>query len=88
MTTRRKIEVFTAGCPACEDTVAMVKRMSCSSCDVEILDMRTPDASSRARGYGIESVPAVVIDGKLASCCANRRPDEAALRASGLGVSK
>jgi glutaredoxin 3 len=31
------------------------------------------------------SVPAVVIDGKLADCCAGRGLDEATLRAAGLG---
>jgi hypothetical protein len=31
------------------------------------------------------SVPAVVIDGKLADCCTGRGPDEATLRAAGLG---
>ena len=39
MNTKRKIEVFTAGCEACEETVTLVKEIACSSCDVEILDM-------------------------------------------------
>ena len=47
--------------------------------------MGDPDVASRARSLGIRSLPAVVIDGKLAGCCADRGPDEAALRASGLG---
>jgi len=34
---------------------------------------------------GIRSVPAVVIDGKLADCCAGRGVDETVLRAAGLG---
>ena len=34
---------------------------------------------------GIRSVPAVVIEGKLASCCEGRGPDVAALKAAGLG---
>jgi hypothetical protein len=32
-----------------------------------------------ARGYGIGSLPAVVIDGRLADCCAGRGPDEKTL---------
>jgi hypothetical protein len=39
----------------------------------------------RAKSLGIHSVPAVVIDGTLAACCAGRGPDEATLRAAGLG---
>jgi hypothetical protein len=39
----------------------------------------------RAKSLGIRSVPAVVIDGTLAACCAGRGPDEATLRAAGLG---
>jgi len=85
MSTRRKVEVFSAGCPVCQETIEMVNRAACPSCEVSVLDMRDPDVASRARGLDIRSLPAVVIDGKLAGCCADRGPDEAALRASGLG---
>lgn len=47
--------------------------------------MNDAAVASRARQLGIRTVPAVVIDGKLADCCAGRGPDEAALRAEGLG---
>jgi glutaredoxin 3 len=36
--------------------------------------------AARAKSLGIKSVPTVVIDGKLASCCAARGVDEATLR--------
>jgi hypothetical protein len=85
MTAKRKIEVFSAGCPACDETVALVKQAACPSCDVSVLDMHDPGVAQRARGLGIRSVPAVVIDGKLADCCQGRGPDEATLRAAGLG---
>ncbi len=85
MTAKRKVEVFTAGCVACDDTAAMVKRIACSSCDVEIHDMRESAAARMAKHYGLRRVPAVVIDGKVADCCANRGPDEGTLRAAGLG---
>lgn len=84
-TAKRKIEVFTAGCPACEETIALVNRIGCSSCDVEILDMNQPDVAKRAKQYGIARVPSVVIDGKLADCCSGQGPDEQTLRAAGLG---
>ena len=48
--------------------------------------MNDPSVSRRAKNLGIKSVPAVVIDGKLADCCAGRGPDIEALKAAGLGV--
>ena len=85
MATKRKIEVFSAGCPVCQDTVTLVQQMACPSCDVSILDMNDPNVARRAKGLGIRSVPAVVINGKLADCCQGRGPDEATLRTAGLG---
>lgn len=85
MSTKRKVEVFSAGCPACDETIALVEKVACPSCDVTVLDMHELSVASRAKGLGIRSVPAVVINGKLADCCAGRGPDEAALRAAGLG---
>ena len=82
---QRKIEVFSAGCPACDETVVLVNRITCPSCEVTVLDMNDTSIAERAKNLGIQSVPAVVIDGKLAGCCAGRGPDEAALRAAGLG---
>ena len=66
MATKRKIEIFTAGCSVCNETVALVKAIACSSCDVQILDMHKEKNPERAKQYGIRSVPAVVVDGKLA----------------------
>jgi glutaredoxin 3 len=86
MAASRKIEVFSAGCAVCEDTILLINRIACRSCDVEILDMQQPDVARRAKQFGVRSVPAVVVDGKLADCCAGRGPDEAALRAVGVGM--
>lgn len=85
MTTRRKVEVFSAGCPVCEDTVAMVQGLACPSCDVSVLDMHDVEVVKRARALGVQRVPAVAIDGVLAGCCAGLAPDEQVLRAAGLG---
>ena len=85
MASKRKIEVFSAGCPVCQDTVTLVQQIACPSCDVSILDMNDPNVARRAKGLGIRSVPAVVINGKLADCCQGRGPDEATLRTAGLG---
>ncbi|MGE0560153.1 MAG: thioredoxin family protein, partial [Burkholderiales bacterium] len=69
MATTRKIEVFSAGCSVCDDTVALINRIACPSCEVLILDMHEPVNAKKAGQYGIRSVPAVVVDGKLADCC-------------------
>jgi glutaredoxin 3 len=85
MNAKRTIEIFSAGCPACEDTIQLINRVACPSCEVTVLNMRDPQVASRAKSIGIRSVPAVVIDGRLAECCAGRGPDEPTLRAAGLG---
>ena len=82
---KRKVEIFTAACPCCDETVQMVKRIACPSCEVDVLDMRNTVVSQRAKQLGIRSVPAVVINGALADCCAGRGPTEQALRAAGIG---
>jgi glutaredoxin len=84
-TTKRKVEVFTAGCPACDEAVTLVKSLACDSCDVEVLDMKQPGIAERAKGYGVRSVPAVVINGKLAGCCSGPGIDADSLRAEGIG---
>ncbi len=85
MATKRTIEIFSAGCPACEETATLVNRIACPSCDVTVLDMHNPEVARRAKSLGIRSVPAVVINGMLADCCAGPGVEEATLRAAGLG---
>ena len=85
MANRGTVEVFSAGCAVCDETVDLVNRLACPSCDVSVLDMRDEAVAARARTLGVRSVPAVAIDGTLADCCAGRGPDEATLRAAGLG---
>ena len=73
----RTIEVFSAGCPLCNDTLEMVNRMACPSCEVTVVDMQDIKGATRARELGVTSVPAVAVNGELAGCCAGRGPDEA-----------
>ena len=87
-TNKRKVEVFSAGCPACAETAKLVQQITCSSCEVEVLDMNRPDVATKARQYGVKTVPAVAIDGKLAGCCTGAGPDEATLRSAGLGAAR
>jgi glutaredoxin len=77
---KRKIEVFSAGCSACHEAVELVKRIAGSSHEVEVVDMHKHEVASRAKQYSIRSVPAVVIDGKLAACCTGRGVSEETIR--------
>ncbi|MGH9362336.1 MAG: thioredoxin family protein [Thermoanaerobaculia bacterium] len=81
----RQIEIFTAGCSVCREVVARVRAAACSSCKVRVRSMRNPLTAKAAARYGIKSLPAVVIDGRVASCCAGRGVDLAELRGLGLG---
>ena len=85
MSAKRKVEVFSAGCPVCEEAVRLAKGAACPSCEVSVLDTREQAVAERAERLGVRSVPAVAIDGALADCCADRGPDKAALQAAGLG---
>ncbi len=82
MAARKKIEIFSAGCGICRETVEMIKRLAGSSHEVVVHDMQKADVAKRAHEYGVRSIPAVVIDGRLASCCAGRGPEEQVLRSA------
>jgi hypothetical protein len=85
MTRRRKIEIFSAGCTVCQKTVDLVRSLACPSCEVAVLDMQDPQVALRAETLGLQSVPAVLVNGRLADCCAGSGPDEASLRRAGIG---
>ncbi len=86
MTKKRKVEVFTAGCPLCDETVKLVKKLSCPSCDVKVYDLKK-EGMDAAKKYGVNSVPTVVVDGKIAECCVRGKPTEADLKAAGIGTA-
>jgi len=84
------VEVFTAGCPLCDETVKLVRQLACSNCEVQIWDLRegcaTNECHEKVTRYGIHRVPAVVVNGKLADCCSNQQPvSREALVAAGAG---
>lgn len=84
---KRTIEVFTAGCPRCDEAVKLVQSLACPSCDVQVLDMRNDQAAqARARQYGVQRVPAVAVNGALAGCCQAGAVDGKVLRGLGVGV--
>lgn len=85
MTQTRKIEIFSAGCTVCDNAIQMVRDIACPSCDISILDMTDTAIAKRADQIGINSLPAILIDGELAECCSGRGAEEALLRKAGIG---
>lgn len=77
---KHKIEIFSADCKICQDTIATVKKLAGSEYEVIVRDMHQEAIASRAAQHGVKSVPAVVINGKLAGCCASRGVAENILR--------
>ena len=86
MSNKRRIEIFSAGCPACDEAIQLVKRIACPSCETEVLDMNQPEIAARAKELGINRAPAIVVDGRLAECCGAGGVDEQVLSAAGVGV--
>ncbi|GAC1453696.1 MAG: hypothetical protein PVSMB1_02370 [Gemmatimonadaceae bacterium] len=84
--TKRTVEVFSAGCPVCDETVEAVKGMVCDDCDLQVNDMRTVAAQATAKKYGVKRLPSVVVNGQLADCCAAGSVIPSTLRALGVGV--
>lgn len=87
---KRLVEVFTADCPLCDETVKLVRELACNSCEIKVYDLRegctTNECREKAAGYGIHRVPAVIVDGKLADCCQNQQPvSRETLIAAGIG---
>lgn len=83
---RRQVEVFTSGCVVCEPTVQLVRELACSSCDITVHDLHDAGAEQAGK-YGINTLPAVVVDGELLSCCQHGGPSREVLASAGIGRS-
>jgi len=84
MNIKQKIEVFTSGCSVCNEAVELINRLACDECEISVLDMHDTQVANRAKVLGVQSIPAIVLDGVLASCCTGRGVNEPSLRAAGL----
>jgi len=89
-TEKRRVEVFTAGCPVCDEAVKLVKELAtCESCEVTTYNLaeacETAECLEKVRAYGITRVPSVVVDGVLAECCKGGAVTAEGLRAAGIG---
>lgn len=90
-TKKRKVEIFTQGCPKCEDAVSLVKSLACDSCDVVVWDVNkgcaTNECRDKVKTYGITQYPAIVVNGRLLDCCKSGGcPDVSTLKAAGIGT--
>jgi protein-disulfide isomerase len=65
--------------------VKLVRKLSCPSCDLTVYNLRK-EGMDEAKKYGVNSVPTVVVDGKIAECCVNRKPTEGDLKGAGIGT--
>lgn len=81
----RTVEVFTAGCPLCDDVVDRVRALACDSCDVQVRSLQDEAGARRAEEVGAQFVPAVAVNGTLAACCQDQGVKEKDLRAAGIG---
>lgn len=72
---KKKVEIFTAGCSVCTPIVDLIKNNASDSCDIIIYNLveqcESKECLSKAVEYGIKSIPAIAVDGKLLSCCEN-----------------
>ncbi|MEX2591854.1 MAG: thioredoxin family protein [Anditalea sp.] len=88
---KRKIEVFTSGCPVCQPVVDMVQSLACDNCEVTIYDLvrqcDSQECTTKIKTYGIKRLPAVAVDGQLLSCCDQGGVSKEALQEAGVGVS-
>jgi len=86
---KRRIELFTAGCPVCKPVVEMVKSMSCQYCEVIIYNLAeqcdTKECLTKIKEYNITSLPAVAVNGRLLDCCTDRGVSHKELERAGIG---
>jgi hypothetical protein len=86
---KRRVEMFTAGCSICEETVNVVKSLACPRCEVRVYDLRegcaTNECREKAARYGITAVPAIAVNGVLLDCCRQEPITAELLRAAGIG---
>ncbi len=62
----RRIEVFTAGCPLCNDALKMVRAVT-GGCGCEIIERRCggEDCCDDGVRYGVKAVPTIVVNGVI-----------------------
>ena len=86
---KRQVEVFTANCPVCDPVVQMIKELVCDECEVTTYDLvkQCDDKTclTKMNEYGIQKIPAVVVNEKLLDCCKDSAITKEKLMEAGIG---
>jgi hypothetical protein len=85
MTQKRKVEVFTAGCPVCQDVVDTVNDLVCPDCDVTMYNLNKNEGVEEAKAYGVTALPSVAVNGQLLECCKRGPITREELQTAGIG---
>lgn len=82
---KRQVEIFSAGCNTCQRTIEQLREQIDPRHEIVVHDLHDDKGSAeRAEAFGIRTVPAVVVDGSLLSCCKNTGPTLRELHGAGL----
>lgn len=69
---KRQIEIFTTGCPVCDEVTKLVEEVSCNSCEITTYNVNEQceekTCLDKIGEYQIKKIPAVAVDGKLLKC--------------------
>ena len=74
------IDIYSAGCSICNDTIDLVNSIADSGCEITIHDTQQKDVANELKKHNIKTVPAVAINGKFADCCTSQGVDAGVLR--------
>jgi hypothetical protein len=70
---KRRVELFTAGCRCANQPCRSLNEFACVDCEIIVYNL-TEGGAEAGSGYGIKTLPAVVVTDASVSCCDNRGP--------------
>jgi len=81
VTDQTRVEIFSAGCSVCQPQVDALVAGADATWDLIVHDLSQADEAliALAASYRIQRVPAVVIEGRLVSCCDKGGPELATM---------
>ena len=85
MSEKRRVEVFTAGCPVCQGVVDMVNEMACPHCEITIYNLNNNEGVGVAKAYGVTAVQSIAVNGQLLESCKRGPVTKEDLAAAGIG---
>lgn len=64
---KHKMEIFSADCPLCKETIKMVKDAECcKESEIQVHTCLGDECCKPAKNYKIKAVPTIVVDGMIA----------------------